>query len=257
MAAAGQSSGEIILCIGGSATNDAGCGIAHALGYRFLDRHGHDFLPVGDTLIDIAEIIAPERCLIKVRVLCDVTNPFTGPQGATFVYGPQKGATPDDLDRLERGMIHFKSLISKWKSIDLDSIPGSGAAGGVGGGMVAFFDATLESGIHYFMDKLQIEKAIQNCDLVFTGEGKIDYQTKHGKLISGITTLAQKYQKPVIALCGALDLSTEEISSLGLTAAFSILSQLYTEEAAFSNTPRLISETTSQIIRVINWADHG
>lgn len=257
IAAAVRTSAEIVLCIGGSATNDAGCGIAHALGYRFLDRHGREFLPVGNTLINITEIVAPNQLQIRMRVLCDVRNPFAGPQGATYIYGPQKGATSNDLDRIEKGMIHFKELINKWKSIDLNTIQGAGAAGGVGGGMIAFFNATLESGIHYLMDKLQIENAIRNCDLIFTGEGRIDHQTKHGKLISGITTLAQKHQKPVIALCGALNLTPAEISSLGLTAAFSILSQICTQEEAYKNTPGLIIETTSQIIQVIKWAEHG
>ncbi|MBK8505725.1 MAG: glycerate kinase [Saprospiraceae bacterium] len=257
IAVAAQTSGEIVLCIGGSATNDAGCGIAHALGYRFKDEKGHEFLPVGDTLINIVEIVAPERLSIRMRVLCDVKNPFYRPSRSHFYLWATKGASTKDLERIEKGMLHFKALVKKWKSTDLDEIPGAGAAGGVGGGMVAFFNATLESGIHYFINKLQIENAIRDCDLVFTGEGRIDYQTKHGKLISGITTLAQKHRKPVIALCGALNLSTEEIFSLGLTAAFSILSQISTEEDAYRNAPRLISETTSQIIRVINWADYG
>lgn len=244
---------EVVLCIGGSATNDGGCGIAEALGYRFINQHGENFLPVGNTLGSIRQIVTPEKLpAVRIRVLCDVNNPLTGPRGATYTYGPQKGAYGSTLHRLEEGMIHFRNMISGWKGIDLDEISGAGAAGGVGGGMMAFFDATLESGIQYLMQQLEIEKEIAGCDLIFTGEGKIDHQTGQGKLISGITGLAAKYHKPVVALCGVLALSLVETRAIGLTGAFSILKQITSEEESMQNTCEKIRETASQITNLVN-----
>lgn len=247
-----QEAREVIFCIGGSATNDAACGIAAAMGYEFLDAQGKGFVPVGDTLINIDKIIPPDR-LPKARltVLCDVNNPLTGASGATHIYGKQKGANHDDLLRLEAGMEHFRNKIMQWKNIDLNSIAGAGAAGGVGGGLVAFFDATLVSGIQYLMEQLQVEKQVQDCDLIFTGEGKIDSQTGQGKLISGLTSLAKKHDKPVIALCGVRDISLEEMDVIGLTAAFTILAQIESEVDIFAKTPLLIQQTAAQIMRVV------
>lgn len=248
---------ELVLCIGGSATNDGGCGIAEALGYRFVNALGHDFLPVGNTLYEIRHIIPPARLpAVKFSVLCDVRNPFTGIQGATFVYGPQKGASSSDLDHLEAGMVHLRDIIKEWKEIDLDQIEGAGAAGGVGGGMMAFFNASLISGVSYLLEKLQIEKEVEGCDLIITGEGKIDQQTKDGKLISGITRLAKVYRKPVVGICGVLVLTLEETRALGLSAAFSILSRITSEEEAMKQTASQIRETSGQIVSLINTFRH-
>lgn len=247
-----QSMDDLIFCIGGSATNDAGCGIAYAIGYRFLDVNGHQFLPTGDSLHRIEQIIPPpDLPRNRIRVLCDVKNPLTGPQGATFVYATQKGAGREDLQRLEAGMKHFQAKVLEWKNVDLNMIEGAGAAGGVGGGLVAFFDAELVSGIEYLMEHLQIEEKIQESDLIFTGEGKIDQQTVQGKLISGIAKLALKHRKPVIALCGSLEADWKQISEIGLTAAFSIVAGIENEEVVFAKTPRLIKETTAQIVQVL------
>ncbi|MCB0689872.1 MAG: glycerate kinase, partial [Saprospiraceae bacterium] len=165
MAQACSDTPEIVLCIGGSATNDAGCGIAHAMGYRFLDKNGRKFLPTGYQLIHIDRILPPENLsAVQIRVLCDVKSPFTGINGATYVYGPQKGAHESDLRQIEEGMEHLRKKIWQWRGIDLNEIAGAGAAGGVGGGMIAFFGATLESGIDYFIQKFEIEKEIQQCD---------------------------------------------------------------------------------------------
>lgn len=245
---------EVIFCIGGSATNDAACGIAQAMGYHFLDDHGREFLPVGRSLLKIDKIIPPKQLPeVRIRVLCDVKNPFTGPNGATYVYGPQKGAGQNELIEIEAGMEHLRKKIIEWRSIDLNQIEGAGAAGGVGGGMVAFFNATLESGIQYFIKSLDLEQEIQQADLIFTGEGSIDAQTSQGKLISGITAFASKYQKPIIALCGRLDLDLDQMQKIGLTAAFSILSRIDSESLIFQNTPVLIRQTTAQIMQVIKY----
>ncbi|MCB0669007.1 MAG: glycerate kinase [Saprospiraceae bacterium] len=247
-----QEAGEVIFCIGGSATNDAACGIAAAMGYQFLDAQGKSFMPVGDTLSNIDKIISPDVLpKARLKVLCDVNNPLTGAYGATYVYGKQKGANQDDLRRLEAGMEHFRNKIIQWKNVDLNSIAGAGAAGGVGGGLVAFFDAALVSGTQYLMDQLEVEKQVQDCDLIFTGEGKIDSQTGQGKLISGLTALARKHAKPVIVLCGVRDISMEEMDGIGLTAAFTILAQIESEVDIFEKTPLLIQQTAAQIMRVV------
>ena len=228
---------KVVLCIGGSATNDAGVGIAHALGYRFLNREGKTFLPTGGTLHEIVEIENWDRPSdFQMEVLCDVTNPFTGDQGATYIYGPQKGATETMLESLEEGMEHVRQLLLRKHGIDLNEIRGAGAAGGVGGGMVAFFDAKLESGIDYLIRRLDVKKAMKEADLIITGEGKIDRQTLQGKLIAGLVRIADEVHKPVIGICGSLELTNEEVKTLGLKAAFSIQRRCNTWEVARKNT---------------------
>lgn len=239
---------KIVLCIGGSATNDGGVGIAYALGYRFLNEKGEEFMPTGGTLheiVDIKEWGRPTH--FQMDVLCDVNNPFTGDQGATYIYGPQKGADPDMLKSLEKGMDHVRNLIISKQQIDLNTIKGAGAAGGVGGGMVAFFGANLVSGIDYLIQRLAVKNAMQEADLVITGEGKIDHQTLSGKLISGLVRIADDLQKPVIGICGSLELSNDEVEALGLRAAFSIQRRCNTWEVARENTIQDLTSMAYQI----------
>lgn len=227
---------KVVLCIGGSATNDAGVGIAHALGYRFLNKKGQTFLPTGGTLHEIVDTEEWDRPPgFQMDVLCDVNNPFTGDLGATYIYGPQKGASEVMLKFLEKGMEHVRNLLLRKHQIDLNEIKGAGAAGGVGGGMVAFFDAKLVSGIDYLIHRLAVKNAMEVADLIITGEGKIDSQTLQGKLISGLVRIADEVQKPVIGICGSLELTNEEMKTLGLKAAFSIQRRCNTWEFARRN----------------------
>ncbi|NND31702.1 MAG: glycerate kinase, partial [Saprospiraceae bacterium] len=175
-----------------------------------------------------------------------------GPNGATYIYGPQKGATTQDLIDLEGGMQHFQALLEAWSGKELNQIDGAGAAGGVGGGMSALFDASMQSGIHFFLEKFDIETQLLKVDLVITGEGKLDAQSPQGKLISGIAGLCQKHQKPLIAICGAVKLSAEETRVMGLTSAFSVLSELVSEKEALKNGLKNIEETTAQIANLIH-----
>jgi glycerate kinase len=223
---------EIVLCIGGSATNDAGCGIAAALGCQFYDAEDHAFIPTGKQLEHVHRISYLSRAPVPVTVLCDVENPFTGPSGAVYTYATQKGATGTELKHLEAGMVHLQHLITDDRGIDLNAIAGAGAAGGVGGGMVAFLEARMVSGVDYLIRLLRVEEHMQRADLVITGEGKIDHQTGQGKLIAGILRIARKYNKPVAAVCGALQLSATEISDLGLIGAFSIQQKVQSWEDA-------------------------
>ena len=243
---------HIILCIGGSATNDAGVGIAHALGTQFIDKAGQRFLPTGGTLKDIATIRTREDIPdFQLDVLCDVNNPFTGDQGATYIYGPQKGGDSEKLDRIEQGMEHLRKLIEVNQNINLNEVSGAGAAGGVGGGMVAFFDAQLVSGIDYLIKRLALSEKVQFADVLVTGEGKIDHQTVQGKLISGLVRLCRASDKPIIAICGSLELSNEEIRTLGLTAAFSIQQRCCTWDQAKITTVQDLRSTSYQIAAII------
>jgi len=245
---------EIILSIGGSATNDAGVGIATALGFRFYDQNGHLLSPKGGNLGRISRIESPEKNTlnaIKIKVLCDVTNPFTGLKGAVSVYSPQKGAGPDAMELLEHGMVHFRDLIKQWRGIDLDEIPGSGAAGGVGGGMVAFFNAELVSGIDYLMDELKLEEQVKFSDLIITAEGSLDNQTFEGKTIGGLLKVVRKWEKPVIALAGNIDMTWQEIREAGLTAAFSIQTGVTDLPTAMSNTLKNIRNLSANLAKVL------
>ncbi len=243
---------EIVLCIGGSATNDGGTGIASALGFEFLDEAGKRFIPNGATLGNIVTIgSVTDNSKPKMTVLCDVDNPFTGRNGATFTFGQQKGADQEQLQQLEKGMVHLQKTIMQQLSVDLSKVTGAGAAGGVGGGMVAFFDATLRSGIDYFIEHLNLDEKIRKANLIITGEGKIDNQTLHGKLISGIVGLADNYDKPVIGVCGALELDANGVEDLGLLAAFSIQQQVVSWPHARDKTQENLTLTMQQIMRTI------
>jgi glycerate kinase len=241
---------KIILGIGGSATNDCGIGLAAALGYRFLDEEGQELQPIGGNLgriqsIDASKAINTDK--IVVQVACDVTNPLIGEQGATYIYGPQKGATEQMLKELEAGMLSFAELLKSDLGKDVLSIKGGGAAGGMGAGCVAFLNAELVSGIELVFQIADVEKHISEADLIITGEGKIDAQTLKGKLIHGITSLSLRYKKPVIAICGTLALNPEQMKDLGLLSAFSIINRPMSLEEASENAFGLTSDIAYQL----------
>ncbi|MFM7091348.1 MAG: glycerate kinase [Bacteroidota bacterium] len=216
---------EILIGLGGSATNDAGMGMANALGWRFLDENGKDCEPIGIDLIKVIQIIPPTEFIgskVTFEILCDVNNPLFGPNGAAFIFAPQKGADSMAVKSLDNGLKHFYGVCSQLNKAAKDDLAGAGAAGGLGFGTSYFLGATLKSGIDLILKHAQIEKKMKESDLVITGEGSLDKQTLQGKLIKGVCQLANKYNKPVIALCGALNLSEEELTTLGLRAAFSI-----------------------------------
>jgi glycerate kinase len=211
-----------LLAIGGSATNDAGIGMAAALGWQFLDSGGNAVKPEGGNLQQIARIVPPpQKPFGKVEVLCDVTNPLYGPNGAAWIYGPQKGGNTESLTHLDQGLRHIAALVERELGRHgLAQVPGAGAAGGLGFGGMAFLDATLKRGIEMVMDLVGFDTAVRQADLVITGEGHIDGQSLQGKLIQGVCGRAGG--KPVIALCGKLSASPAEIAAVGLKAAYSI-----------------------------------
>lgn len=242
---------HIVLGIGGSATNDAGTGMAAALGWRFLDKSGQELRPSGGNLAHIQSVVPPDqRWNGTVDVACDVTNPLVGPQGATFIYGPQKGAKSTDLPQLDAGMAHLAGLIRKEFGLDLSTMPGAGAAGGLGAGAVLFLKGQLTEGVNLVIKHTQLAERLTDVDLVLTGEGRIDQQTLQGKLIAGITRLAQERQIPVIALCGSLDLTPDELDLLGLTSAFSIMPGPTSLDDALTNATTYLKRATFQVMRL-------
>lgn len=217
-----QGAEHLILGIGSSATNDGGMGMATALGYRFLDKAGQELQGIGQNLSQIARIVPPDQLdLPTIDVLCDVNNPLYGPQGAAYTYGPQKGADQQAVEELDAGL---RNLAEKWPEAGqtIAQMPGAGAAGGMGFGSRAFLKGKLQPGIQTILERTHFEAQLRDCDWLLTGEGRIDQQTLHGKLVKGICSLAAKHQVPVIALCGSLEVGPEEIQAIGLRAAFSI-----------------------------------
>ena len=211
-----------LLAIGGSATTDAGIGMAAALGWQFLDAKGEAVNPQGGRMLDIARIVPPrEMPFAQAEVLCDVTNPLYGPNGAAWVYGRQKGGNDQSLAQLDAGLRHVAELVEMQTGrMGLAQTPGAGAAGGLGFGAMAFLHATPKRGIDMVMDLVGFDQAASRADLIITGEGHIDGQSGHGKLIQGVCARAGRV--PVIALCGKLSAGPAEIAAIGLRAAYSI-----------------------------------
>lgn len=215
---------RIILGIGGSATTDAGTGMAAALGWLFLDDQQQRISPSGGNLTKICSIIPPSRVFdAEVVVACDVQNPLFGPEGAAQVYAPQKGASAADVAQLDAGLRHFAALTDPHRQGANQA--GAGAAGGLGYGAMFFLNATLQEGVNLLMEETNFEQQLTDVQLILTGEGKIDHQTLQGKLIAGITHLAQGKRIPVAALCGTLSLEPSEWEGMGLCYAASIINR--------------------------------
>lgn len=248
---------HFIVCLGGSATNDAGIGLLQALGYQFLDENGVD-IPLGAEHIHNIEAIdqsdvMPQIHDVKFEIACDVTNPFVGKQGASYIFGPQKGATPEIVERLDQSFIHFADVIKSFNDKEISNIEGAGAAGGTAGGMLAFLNAELKRGIELVVGFVNFKDIIKEneIDLIITGEGKIDGQTSGGKVISGIAQIAKSYDIPVIAIGGTVEMALSALHEQGLTAAFSIANGPITLEDAMNNGDKLIEQQTEQIFRAL------
>jgi len=217
---------KMIVGLGGSSTNDGGCGAAAALGIEFFDEEGTSFVPTGGTLDRIAKIDAshPHPLIngTEIITMCDIDNPMFGPQGAAYVFGPQKGADPEKVLLLDHGLRHLAKRIEDDLKQDVSSIPGTGAAGGMGAGMVAFFHSSLQSGIETILDIAKFDDLVQGCDLVITGEGRIDAQSLRGKVPIGVAKRAKKAGVPVLCIVGSIGEGLDEAYELGITSIFSI-----------------------------------
>lgn len=222
MAAAAENGAKrIILGLGGSSTNDGGCGAAAALGVRFLDDSGEDFLPVGGNLNRLAKIdISKQMKLPEITVMCDIDNPLCGPTGASAVFGPQKGANPDMVPVLDANLRHLAEIVKRDIGVDIADLPGAGAAGGMGGGAVAFWNGTLQMGIETVLDTVDFDTVVQDARLVFTGEGRLDGQSLRGKVIAGVAKRAKQYNVPVVAVVGAVGDDADGVYDLGVCGVF-------------------------------------
>ncbi len=216
---------KFLIGLGGSATNDAGTGALSALGYRFIDKNGHQLRPCGGNLKEIAKIdssgVIPELHQCQFTIACDVDTPFCGPNGAACVFAPQKGANSDMVQQLDAGMKSFADVVERYCGIQLHDMLGSGAAGGVGGGLKAFLGANLRPGIEMVLDALNFSRIITGCQLVITGEGKMDSQTLKGKTPSGVLKYAAAQHIPVIAFCGRLE-DRDALSDAGFAGIYEV-----------------------------------
>ena len=223
--AVGSGCKRILLGLGGSATNDGGCGCAAALGVGFLDADGQSFIPVGDTLGRIGRIdtAKAEELLhgVELTIMCDVTNPLYGPTGAAYVFAPQKGADAEKVKRLDAGLRHFGDVIRSQLGIDVSAMPGAGAAGGMGAGCVALLGGIIQSGIDAVLDVTGFDRQLEGADLVITGEGRIDSQSADGKVISGVARRTRAKGVPLIAIAGGIADSAGAVYDIGVSAMFS------------------------------------
>lgn len=246
---------KILLGIGGSATNDCGAGMAEALGVKFTDRQGKAVGPGGGQLGHVQKIhmdeLNPGIAGTEIKVACDVTNPLTGDRGASHIYGPQKGADPEMATRLDANLVHFSGIIRDQLGQAVDKVPGAGAAGGLGAGLMAFLNARLMKGFDMIADTVGLEEKIMEADLVITGEGKMDGQTQYGKTPFGVAQLALKYGKPVIGIAGTLDDGAQILFEKGFHIIMPIQEKPSDLVYAMNNAPWLLERTGERIGRLL------
>jgi glycerate 2-kinase len=246
---------KILIGIGGSATNDGGTGMARALGVRFLDARGQVIPDGAGSLDKVASIdmtgLDPRLKSVDVEVACDVDNPLTGRHGAAQVYGPQKGATPAMVKRLDAGLRHLAGVIKKDLGVAILRTPGSGAAGGLGGGLMAFVGGRLRPGVDIVIDSVKLARKLKGCDLVITGEGRMDHQTAFGKTPAGVAKTAKAQGLPVIAICGCLGKNPEVVHTIGIDAFFSALEEGVSEEDLPKRGPIMLTNCAEELGRLL------
>lgn len=250
---------RILLGLGGSATNDGGCGCAAALGVGFLDADGQSFVPVGDTLGRIARIdtAKADELLrsVEITVMCDVTNPLYGPTGAAYVFAPQKGADAEKVKSLDAGLRHFGDVIRSQLGIDVSRMPGAGAAGGMGAGCVALLGGMIQSGIDAVLDVTGFDRQLEGADLVITGEGRIDSQSAGGKVISGVAQRTKAKGIPLIAIAGGIADSAGAVYDIGVSAMFSTDRAALPVDMLSARSPGDYEATLSDIMSLIAIAE--
>ena len=250
---------RILLGLGGSATNDGGCGCAAALGVGFLDADGQSFVPVGDTLGRIARIdtAKADELLrsVEITVMCDVTNPLYGPTGAAYVFAPQKGADAEKVKSLDAGLRHFGDVIRSQLGIDVSRMPGAGAAGGMGAGCVALLGGMIQSGIDAVLDVTGFDRQLEGADLVITGEGRIDSQSADGKVVSGVARRTRAKGVPLIAIAGGIADSAGAVYDIGVSAMFSTDRAALPVDMLGARSPGDYEATLSDIMSLIAIAE--
>ena len=246
---------RLLIGIGGSATNDGGAGMAQALGARLLDDQGAELSAGGAALARLARIdvsgLDSRLKDVTVQVASDVTNPLCGPEGATAVYGPQKGATPDIVAELDAALAHYGDLLKRDLGADVANVPGAGAAGGLGAGLLAFAQAQLVPGAQLVLQTLDFAQTVSGAALVFTAEGRLDSQTAYGKAVGAVAQAARQAGAHVVALAGSVTADDVALTTLGLDAALSIVNGPMTLEESMANASRLLTDTAACAARLI------
>ena len=245
---------EILIGIGGSATNDCGIGMANALGYKFLDKDNNELEAIAENMIKVSDIddsnVDKRIFDIKISVACDVKNPLYGEKGATEVYGKQKGVTEESFDILDKGLKNIAKIVKTKFNKEIDYLEGAGAAGGLGGGLVAFCNAELKRGIDAVLDIIDFENEIKEASLIITGEGAIDGQTKEGKVPVGVARRANNI--PVIAVVGSMLENAEEVYEFGIRSIMPVFKKSITIEEAINNAKTLIEDASERACRFIS-----
>ena len=243
---------KILIGLGGSCTNDCGIGMASALGFLFYDSQGNEITPTAANLINIEKIKQPEKMpLVKICAACDVNNPMTGADGATYTFAPQKGADAVMIEQLETGMQHFSKVLEQYYPTFSPEISGTGAAGGMGAAVLTFLQGELKSGIELLLDTMHFDEMIQDAELVITGEGRIDWQSANGKVLSGIGRRCKKAQIPCLALCGSIGENAQHMYSHGITAIFSTVKGTASFEEIKQTSSQDLSFLTESVARIL------
>jgi glycerate kinase len=251
---------HLLIGIGGSATSDGGAGMARALGARFLDRRGRELPPGGGALARLASIdlrrLDPRLREVRVDVACDVDNPLTGPRGAARVYAPQKGASPAAVRRLDAGLRRLAAVVRRDLGVDVERLPGAGAAGGLGAGLVAFAGGRLRPGADLVLDAVGLRHKLAGCDLVITGEGRLDAQTAHGKAPAAVARVAASLGIPAVAICGALSADVAARLPRGMVACFSALEEPLDDAALAARAAGMLTRCATQVGRLLALCGH-
>jgi glycerate kinase len=255
MAAAKKRCKKIIVGLGGSSTNDGGCGAAAAVGVKFYDKKGNEFIPIGKTLIDIDRIDlshkAKELDNIEIITMCDIDNPMYGPTGAAYIFGPQKGADEKMILELDKGLKNLCDVIERETGKDLKDVPGSGAAGAMGAGMIAFFNSVLQMGIETVLDTVKFDEIIEDADMIFTGEGRIDSQSLRGKVVIGVGKRAKNKNIPVTVIAGGAANNIDDAYDMGVTSIFTINRLPEDFEISRHKSKENLEATIDNILRLI------
>ena len=245
---------KILLGIGGSATNDGGAGLAVALGVKLLNAQGNELPQGGAALAELVILdmsgLDPRLGTVKIEVACDVQNPLCGPEGASAVYGPQKGANLEDISVMDSALKNFGEVLSRVANTNLLELVGGGAAGGLGAGVVGFLGAKLRPGTQMVLDVANADEKIKNADLVLTGEGRTDFQTAYGKVPVGVAALAQKYSVPVLCISGGVEGSPDFLTDLGVATCFSVAEGPTTLDEAFLKAEQQLERAAWRILTV-------
>ena len=255
MSAAKKGCKKIIVGLGGSSTNDGGCGAAAAVGVKFYDKKGNEFIPIGKTLIDIDRIDlshkAKELDNIEIITKCDIDNPMYGTTGAAYIFGPQKGADEKMILELDKGLKNLCDVIERETGKDLKDVPGSGAAGAMGAGMIAFFNSVLQMGIETVLDTVKFDEIIEDADMIFTGEGRVDTQSLRGKVVIGVGKRAKNKNIPVTVIAGGAANNIDDAYDMGVTSIFTINRLPEDFEISRHKSKENLEATIDNILRLI------